>query len=147
MQGLGGLGASAPAPVPVAQVPNKGKGKETKSGFSKGREGGYGGKGKAPPMPIPPPLDRPEDLPEAAGSEAVAFQVNTGTPWQIVGPQGGNFRWDLQDRDAVSDDEKREIREILGQYAEKHGISLRNGVKLALRRGQYWVSYAGGISS
>lgn len=139
--------------VPVG-APAKGYGKDAprqsrkgdREDFGKGK--GKSGKGGKAPIPIPPPLDRPEELPAVANSsEQVAFQVNTGTPWQLLGPTGGAFRWDLVDRDAVAEVEKREIRDILGEYAEQNGIPLRSGVKLALRRGQFWVSYAGGISN
>ncbi|CAE8645776.1 unnamed protein product, partial [Polarella glacialis] len=119
-----------------------------------GKAGGGGGKtggGKAAARPAPPPLDKPEELrPETRETgEQVAFQASTGTPWRLVGPDAAQFRWELQDRECVSDSEKREIREMLQAYAEEFKIPLRgeNSVKLALRRGDFWVSYAGGISS
>ena len=124
------------------------------SGFSNGggKAGGKaGGKTREKgSVPIPEALERPEELPATAGTgEQVAFQVNAGTPWQFVGEESTFFRWELQDRNSVAEQDKTEIREILQAYAEEHGIPLRGpeGIKLALRRGRHWVSYAGGISS
>ncbi|CAE7569453.1 unnamed protein product [Symbiodinium sp. CCMP2456] len=125
------------------------------NGFSNGANGGAkaGGKGgktrEKGSVPIPEALEHPEELPAtAATGEQVAFQVNAGTPWQFVG-ESTFFRWELQDRNSVAEQDKTEVREILQAYAEEHGIPLRGpeGIKLALRRGRHWVSYAGGISS
>mmetsp|Transcript_64512 Transcript_64512/g.210343 ORF Transcript_64512/g.210343 Transcript_64512/m.210343 type:complete len:255 (-) Transcript_64512:133-897(-) len=124
----------------------KGKGGDRKGGADRKGGGGKGG----PPVAVPPPLDRPEALPAKIQDtdEQVAFQVGSGTPWQLLGPQGGTFRWDLLDRTTVDDFEKRSIRELLDEYAHAHGIPLEDGsVKLALLRGNFWVSRAGGISS
>mmetsp|Transcript_107299 Transcript_107299/g.277764 ORF Transcript_107299/g.277764 Transcript_107299/m.277764 type:complete len:218 (+) Transcript_107299:102-755(+) len=121
----------------------KGSGKDSRGGHGKG-----GGGGGAPAAP-PPPLDQPEDLPPMTTdtNEQVAFQVGIGTPWRLLGPEGGTFRWDLQDRKAVDDFEKEQAKESLTAYAHEHGIPLEDDVKLALKRGVYWISRAGGISS
>lgn len=145
---------------PRRHSPNRGR------GGGGGYGGGYGGKGKGgagkrdtgsgkgrekgPTGPLPDALEQPEVLAaEASSGEQVAFQFGVGTPWQLTGPQGGTFRWDLQDRNSVSDETKQEVKEILESYASEFQIPLRGptAVKLALRRGNYWVSWAGGISS
>jgi hypothetical protein len=101
--------------------------------------------------PAPPPLDHPEKLPALTRltREQVAFQAQSGTPWKVLGPEGGTLCWDAQDREAVSEAVKQEVRDVLQSYARENGIPLQGdlGVKLALRRGDYWISYAGGISS
>ncbi|CAK0849483.1 unnamed protein product, partial [Prorocentrum cordatum] len=123
-----------------------------KHGGPSGKGGpGSAGRGGAPQQATPEqlgPLAHPEFLPAAVSEtgEQVAFQGGTGTPWQLVGPEEGSFRWDLQDRDAVSQDAKQEVRELLEQYADEHGIFVGRGspVKLALRRGSFWISLATG---
>lgn len=118
----------------------------------RGKASGKGPRGGAgPPAPLPPPLDQSESLPPCVPEtqEPVAFQAGVGTPWRLTGPSGETFRWDLQDKNAVSADDKEEVKELLEQYATDHGIPVHGSgsVKLALRRGDYWISYAGGISS
>ncbi|CAE7884939.1 unnamed protein product [Symbiodinium microadriaticum] len=141
---------------PNGKVTLGGKGKKP-NGFSNGANGAVKAGGKVGgktrekgSVPIPEALEHPEELPAtAATGEQVAFQVNAGTPWQFVGEESTCFRWELQDRNSVTEQDKTEVREILQAYAEEHGIPLRGpeGIKLALRRGRHWVSYAGGISS
>uniref|UniRef100_A0A7S4UHZ3 Uncharacterized protein n=1 Tax=Alexandrium monilatum TaxID=311494 RepID=A0A7S4UHZ3_9DINO len=117
---------------------------------SEGKGGGGRGKGGGPRL-APPPLDRPDELPPTVleTGEQVAFQAAMGMPWQLVGPSGRTFRWDLQDREAVPASTKQEIRGLLDTYAKEQGIPLHGdaAVKLALLRGEHWVSYAGGVSS
>ena len=80
--------------------------------------------------------------------EQVAFQSVYGTPWRLIGPYGGSFKWSSADKGKVSDESKEQIRELLQSYAKDNSISLRGEryVRLALRRGEYWVSFAGGVS-
>jgi len=133
-----------------------------KGGYYKGGGGGGGGGGKGsgkergkggrgPAGPVLPPLDCPEELPGVTQQtgEQVAFQAAVGTPWRLLGPAGSTFRWDLQDRESVPDSTKGEVRDLLRDYALENNIDLSHGsgVKLALRRGDYWISFAGGISS
>jgi len=127
----------------------KGGGKDNRGG------GGKGFSPNAPPTVAAPPLDQPENLPPSVRetNELIAFQVATGTPWKLVGPppqdHPATFKWNLMQRDAVSNEDKQQIRQLLQAYANEHGIALSgdSSVKLALRRDKYWVSYAGGISS
>lgn len=143
------------APQPAGRAGGGGYKGGDKGGGDKGagKGGGFrgGGKGKPrAPVPVPAPLDRPELLPGAleGSGEPVAFQVGTGTPWKLLGGVSGTFRWDLQDRDAVGDADKGDVRQALDSFAAAHGIPLADGtVKLALRRGPFWISRQGGISS
>ena len=61
------------------------------------------------------------------------------------------MRWESQDRDVVAIERKQEIRTVLQRYADQNGIQLDldggSPLKLALRTGDHWVSYAGGVSS
>eukprot|EP00747_Dinoflagellata_sp_TGD_P030273 gnl/TRDRNA2_/TRDRNA2_134520_c0_seq2.p1 gnl/TRDRNA2_/TRDRNA2_134520_c0~~gnl/TRDRNA2_/TRDRNA2_134520_c0_seq2.p1 ORF type:complete len:260 (-),score=57.43 gnl/TRDRNA2_/TRDRNA2_134520_c0_seq2:58-747(-) len=116
-----------------------------------GKIGGGGGKGKGGHSGPVVLNFKPEALPPCTGetSEQVAFQAQIGTPWQLLGPDGSRFKWNLQPREVVGSTEKAEVRELLENYASANGLSLsRDGsLKLALRRGNYWISAAGGISS
>ena len=66
----------------------------------------------------------------------------------LCGPDDKKFKWDQKPNDLVKVDVKEEIRQLLAKYAEEHAIPLtgENAVKIALRRGRYWVSHAGGVS-
>eukprot|EP00405_Crypthecodinium_cohnii_P016280 CAMPEP_0206459196 /NCGR_PEP_ID=MMETSP0324_2-20121206/24032_1 /ASSEMBLY_ACC=CAM_ASM_000836 /TAXON_ID=2866 /ORGANISM="Crypthecodinium cohnii, Strain Seligo" /LENGTH=270 /DNA_ID=CAMNT_0053930701 /DNA_START=13 /DNA_END=825 /DNA_ORIENTATION=+ len=131
-----------------------GKGGYKSNGYNNGK-GGFGkssgkGKSKGPAPPPPPPLDKPELLPATIPQtgEKWAFQTASGTPWTLMGPQGGTFRWDIQPRDAVSEDEKKEVKKLLEDFAVRCGMLIEDReLKLALKRGHYWISRAGGISS
>jgi len=141
-----------------------GKGKDSSGKFS-GRGKGYKGEPstgeelqrparllatRRPAIPLPSQLQRPEALPALASTgEEVAFQFELGTPWRLLGTLNESFRWQMQDRNAVQWNDKQEIREILRRYADEHGIPLTgdSAVRLALHRRNFWVSYAGGISS
>eukprot|EP00928_Gymnodinium_smaydae_P073154 TRINITY_DN56398_c0_g1_i1.p1 TRINITY_DN56398_c0_g1~~TRINITY_DN56398_c0_g1_i1.p1 ORF type:complete len:229 (-),score=48.26 TRINITY_DN56398_c0_g1_i1:92-718(-) len=146
------IGASSPADAGGGVSrgrPNDGKGGG--GGYKGG--GGGGGKarhsGKAGSAPVELTFQPEEVPPTTPGGEDVAFQGAMGTPWRLLGSRSDTFRWKLQDRGCVSDEEKAEIRGLLADYADANGIPLRgdHAVKLALRRGSFWVSYAGGISS
>ena len=80
--------------------------------------------------------------------EQVAFQSVYGTPWRLTGPHGGSFKWCTAGKGKVTDYNKQDIRGLLQSYANDNSISLdgEGSVRLALRRGEYWVSYAGGVS-
>eukprot|EP00811_Abedinium_folium_P003691 NODE_13395_length_1168_cov_5.111431.p2 GENE.NODE_13395_length_1168_cov_5.111431~~NODE_13395_length_1168_cov_5.111431.p2 ORF type:complete len:250 (-),score=63.18 NODE_13395_length_1168_cov_5.111431:157-906(-) len=122
-------------------------------GKSKGGKGGKGGGGKAKrPQPVPLDLNFiPETMPATTSStgEQVAFQAAMGTPWTMFGPEGTTFKWLMHPREALTNEERFQIKTLLTIYAEEHSLCLADNpdLKLALRRGNFWVSYAGGLSS
>merc|ERR1712007_321623 len=121
----------------------------------KGRGGGSGkSRGKGGKRPALPPVNLsfcPEKMPPttAETGEAVAFQAQMGAPWTLMGPSGGTFKWVLQPREVMSEEERFQIKTLLTIYADSNKIDLNSEqpIKLALRRSKYWVSLAGGISS
>jgi len=127
---------------------NHGKGGKGKGGGS-GKAKNKGGKRPAPP-PVNLPFDPAKMPPTTAETgEAVSFQAQMGSPWTLMGPHPATFKWVLQPREAMSQEERFQIKTLLTIYADSNQIDLNAepGIKLALRRGFYWVSYAGGISS
>ena len=99
---------------------------------------------------LSPPLDHPELLPATCDNgDQVAFQVGLGSPWRLMGSEGKSFKWDALPHNAVPQGLKQEARNLLRRYADEHGIVLKGGlsVRIALRRGEEWISYAGGVSS
>eukprot|EP00929_Paragymnodinium_shiwhaense_P092999 TRINITY_DN5302_c0_g1_i1.p1 TRINITY_DN5302_c0_g1~~TRINITY_DN5302_c0_g1_i1.p1 ORF type:complete len:258 (-),score=60.12 TRINITY_DN5302_c0_g1_i1:60-833(-) len=160
MQGLGDDRIPAAPPGNFTKgAPARIGGKAANGYGGKGGKGGERskghGKGKPSMEPIlaapPPPLDKPELLPATTeAGEKLAFQVNPGTPWRFFGPEGGYFRWEKLELETLSKEEKAAVREILTAFAEAHGLDIvspSSGVKMALLRGDYWVSAAGGVSS
>ena len=71
-----------------------------------------------------------------------------------MGPDATEFKWRAggegknPHRLAVSQDEKDRIKQSLAAYAEEPGVPLDvcGAVKIALRYGNYWVTWAGGVS-
>mmetsp|Transcript_50131 Transcript_50131/g.92538 ORF Transcript_50131/g.92538 Transcript_50131/m.92538 type:complete len:199 (-) Transcript_50131:155-751(-) len=116
----------------------------------KGKQGkGWGKQDREPKPPMSLVFD-PKALPtEAVTGEEVAYQNGTGKPWRIMGESTECFKWDLLPREAVSKDEKADVAEVLQDYAATHGIPLErdSALKLALHRGSFWISFAGGIST
>ena len=124
-------------------------------GYTSERSGGKidsKGKSKHPNSVIdPPPLDRAQELQpfiQETGAQ-VAFQSCYGTPWRLIGPNSSTFTWSSADKGKVTDENKQQIRRHLQSYANDQDIGLHGeaSVRLALRRGQYWVSFAGGVST
>ena len=99
-----------------------------------------------------PCIKHPEDLEALPGTtgpanEEVALQSRMGTPYRLLGAASGDsFRWDAAEKDAVERSVKDDVRHILQEFAEAHGISLTgdSAVKLALHRGNFWITWAGG---
>ncbi len=103
----------------------------------------------------PVPLFVPRDLPCTSDTgEQVAYQIERGKPWRLMGPDATELKWRAggegknSHRFAVSQDEKARIKQTLAAYAEEHGVVLEGdgAVKIALLYGNYWVSWAGGVS-
>ena len=68
-----------------------------------GKIGGGGGKGKGGHSGPVVLNFKPEALPPCTSetSEQVAFQAQIGTPWQLLGPDGSRFKWNLQPREVA----------------------------------------------
>ena len=78
----------------------------------------------------------------------VAYQLSYGTDWRVFGAGGETFRWDPADRGSVSESKKSNARELLQKYACEHGINVDGDgfVRIALRIGDFWVSFRGGVA-